>query len=394
MLPAVQVKNITKTYRLYEKPVHRLLEAVTRRPWHQQVTSLEPLSFDLPPGGTLGIIGENGAGKSTLLKILAGTLTPTTGRIHISGRVSALLELGAGFHSEFTGRQNIYLNAALHGLSNTEISEKEKSIIDFADIKGFIDRPIKTYSSGMTIRLAFSIATSINPDILIIDEALSVGDQRFQQKCVDRMSEFQKAGKTLVVCSHSMYMINTLCRDAIWLDNGALKEQGGASEVISAYLAAQEAKQETDLEQKNAEKPTGDLPDVTVESVQICDRAGTTLDQIQQFDDMVVKIRLKRHIKTGFEGHVALVLKDSSNTVVFGTLTDDQCKDGISFAPQQTVELVLPELPLQKGTYKAAALVTDVHRLRLVHQNESAPCLVHSNHPEYGILWMAHEWKI
>ncbi len=394
MLPAVHVKNITKTYRLYQKPVHRLLEAVTRRPRHQQVTSLEALSFDLPPGGTLGIIGENGAGKSTLLKILAGTLTPTTGRINLTGRVSALLELGAGFHPEFTGRENIYLNASLHGLNNAEIREKEQSIIDFADIKGFIDRPIKTYSSGMNIRLAFSIATSIDPDILIIDEALSVGDQRFQQKCVERMTGFRKAGKTLVVCSHSMYMINALCRDALWLENGALKEHGTTSRVISAYMAAQEAKQEKEVAQEDADAPGADMPEVTVESVQICNQDGSMCEQIQQFEDMVVKIRLKRHTDAGFQGHVALVLEDSNNAVVFGTLTRDQHGEAIAFAPRQTIELLLPALPLQKGTYTARALVSDMHGLRLVHQSGSGPCLVQSRHPEYGIVWMAHEWKI
>ena len=173
---AIVAQKLTKHYQVYRRPFDRLKQAVLRRPCHDLVEALSDVSFEVPVGGTLGIIGENGAGKSTLLKILAGTVRPTSGRFEERGRIAALLELGSGFHPEFSGRQNIYLNAALLGLKEKEIKGREASIIAFSELKDAIDRPVKTYSSGMYVRLAFSIATSVDPDILIIDEALSVGD--------------------------------------------------------------------------------------------------------------------------------------------------------------------------------------------------------------------------
>ena len=194
-MDAIEVENLTKQYRVYLKPFDRLKEALIRRPCHELVEALGDVSFRVTPGDTLGVIGENGAGKSTLLKILAGTVRPTSGNVAKQGRIAALLELGSGFHPEFSGRQNIYLNAALLGLGEKEIKEREESIIEFSELGDVIDRPVKTYSSGMYVRLGFSIATSVDPDVLIIDEALSVGDQRFLKKCVDRMMGFKKREK-------------------------------------------------------------------------------------------------------------------------------------------------------------------------------------------------------
>ncbi len=394
MLSPISVYNVSKTYRMYQKPIHRLLEALTRKPRHHAFECLQNLSFELPQGGTLGIIGENGAGKSTLLKILAGTLTPSTGRVQINGRVAALLELGTGFHQEFTGRQNIFLNASLQGLTDAEIQEKEPAIIDFADLGDFIDRPIKTYSSGMTVRLAFSIATSIDPDILIIDEALSVGDQRFQQKCVERMTGFRKAGKTLIVCSHSMYMINELCKEAIWLEHGAVQARGQAGRVISAYMASQESRTAA---ARTAEAPVvtehANAPEVVVETVQILNQQYCLIEHIRQFETMVIRIKIKPCNASDFYGHVAVVLEDEKETAIFGALTRDQNATAISFKAEQTLDLILPALPLQKGAYRARVMISDEHALRLIHQNASAPCLVQSDHPEYGIVWMAHRWE-
>ena len=232
---SIKVNDLGKRYKLYAKPSDRLMEILFRSSRHKAFMSLEQVSFEVSKGESLGIIGDNGAGKSTLLKILAGTLSPSAGTVSIQGRVAALLELGAGFHQEFTGRQNIYLNAALLGLSETEIGNREQEILDFAELGQFIDQPIKTYSSGMVVRLAFSIATSVDPDILVIDEALSVGDQYFQKKSLDRMLRFKECGKTIVFCSHSMYTVNLLCNRAIWLEQGQLREQGLSTEVTANY---------------------------------------------------------------------------------------------------------------------------------------------------------------
>ncbi len=191
--PRIIVENINKDFKIYTRPQDRLAEILLRRPRHKLYHVLRDISFAVPDGKSIGIIGDNGAGKSTLLKLLVGTLQPTSGSIQTHGQVAALLELGAGFHPEFTGRRNIYLNASLLGVPDDDIAELERGIIEFSELGDFIDRPVKTYSSGMYVRLAFSIATMVRPDILVIDEALSVGDLAFQKKCVQRMNEFRRA---------------------------------------------------------------------------------------------------------------------------------------------------------------------------------------------------------
>src|SRR6266496_3799927 len=204
--------------------------------------ALDEVSFDVAAGESLGVIGENGAGKSTLLKIVAGVITPTRGQVEVRGRVGALLELGSGFHPEYSGLDNIDLAAALLGLSPDEIAAKRDEIVDFADIGDHIRDPIKHYSSGMVVRLGFAVATALTPDILITDEVLAVGDESFQKKCVAWMERFLDDGGTLLLCSHSMYHVQKLCRSALWLKDGRVERYGAAAEVSQAYLAYHEEK--------------------------------------------------------------------------------------------------------------------------------------------------------
>ena len=232
---SIQVENLHKDFKIYEQPKDRLTELLFRKPKHKIYHVLSDISFQLENGSSLGIIGDNGAGKSTLLKLLVGTLEPTSGHISVAGQVAALLELGAGFHPEFTGRKNIYLNASLLGVPDDNIPELENDIIEFSELDYFIDRPVKTYSSGMFVRLAFSIATMVRPDIMVIDEALSVGDMAFQKKCVARMNQFRQEQKTMVFCSHSMYHIQQLCDTAIWIDKGRIREAGPSEQIVAHY---------------------------------------------------------------------------------------------------------------------------------------------------------------
>jgi ABC-type polysaccharide/polyol phosphate transport system ATPase subunit len=232
---AVQTDGLTKIYRLYERPADRLLEAVTRRPRHREHQALRDVSLRLPAGRSLGLIGENGAGKSTLLKILAGITAPTSGSFSVRGKIASILELGSAFHPEFTGRSNIALNAALLGLGAAEVRERMPAIIDFSELGEFIDHPVKTYSTGMVMRLGFSIATQVDPEVLIIDEALSVGDGYFQKKCMDRLLELVGRGKTLIFCSHAMYYISAFCEQALWLRRGRTEAYGPALDVVRAY---------------------------------------------------------------------------------------------------------------------------------------------------------------
>lgn len=234
-MPRISVANLNKEFKIYARPQDRLTEILLRRKKHQVYHVLSDISFALPDGKSLGIIGDNGAGKTTLLKLLVGTLQPTSGDISIRGQVAALLELGAGFHPEFSGRKNIFLNASLLGVPDDDIAQLENDIIEFSELDYFIDRPVKTYSSGMYVRLAFSIATMVRPDILVIDEALSVGDMAFQKKCVQRMNQFRQEQKTMVFCSHSMFHVQELCDIAIWLDKGRIREIGDSDKVVGHY---------------------------------------------------------------------------------------------------------------------------------------------------------------
>jgi len=390
---AVEVKNISKIYRLYAKPVDRLKEVITRRPYHKSFIALENISFSLPLGETLGIIGENGAGKSTLLKILAGTLTPTSGDVIKQGRVAALLELGAGFHPEFTGRQNIYLNASLMGLSETEIREREHDIIEFSELGNFIDQPVKTYSSGMHVRLAFSIATTVDPDILIIDEALSVGDQHFQKKCVDRIISFHK-NKTIIFCSHSMYLVEELCHQAIWLANGRMKSYGTTSDVIGAYLAYLENMGSSAIEKE--EQPSTDssaLPEVLIEYVHILDSRGEILEHVKKSQDVVIQVKTRR-IGPPIKGHIGIGLMRADGQLIFGTSTKQDGLKPILFTGEQVTELVIPSLPLLYGTYQVKTAIADQHTLRCFCEHISDEISISCERPELGMFWMEHNWRI
>ena len=231
----LEVAQLGKEYRLYDSPRQRLKALVTGRDTHHSHWALRNVSFALRRGQCLGVIGDNGAGKSSLLKLLAGTLQPSTGTVRRSGRVTAILELGAGFHPDFTGRQNLYFGGSLIGISAAEMAQLEPEIIAFSELGEAMDRPVKTYSSGMTVRLAFALVTAVEPQLLIIDEALAVGDQHFQKKCIERIMAFRSNGCTILFCSHSQYHIRHLCDVALWLKEGQVVQFGGTEQVIAAY---------------------------------------------------------------------------------------------------------------------------------------------------------------
>jgi lipopolysaccharide transport system ATP-binding protein len=236
---AICVENVGKCYQIYAQPRDRLKQFLMGR-WRRYFTdfwALKDVSLNVGHGEVLGIIGRNGSGKSTLLQLIAGTLAPTTGVLSHSGRVAALLELGSGFNPEFSGRENVFMSAAIMGLTQREIAERFDEIVDFSGISPFIDQPVKTYSSGMMLRLAFSVATNLDPDILIIDEALSVGDGEFARKSFDRIMSFKAAGKTILFCSHALYQVDALCDRVLWLSEGQARMLGQPKSVIASYDA-------------------------------------------------------------------------------------------------------------------------------------------------------------
>jgi len=235
--PAVILDKVQKVYRLYETPIHRLKQALWRgrRNYFRDFTALSDITLRVKTGTTLGIIGLNGSGKSTLLQIIAGVLQPTVGAVRVKGRLTALLELGAGFNSEYTGRENVLVNGAILGLMRYDVDRLIPQIMDFAGIGEFFDQPLKTYSSGMIVRLAFAVATSVNPEVLLIDEALAVGDAPFQMKCFQRFREFQDAGKTIIFVSHDIGAVQQLCDQGLLLDHGRIMAFGDPKEVSQEY---------------------------------------------------------------------------------------------------------------------------------------------------------------
>lgn len=234
---AISVNDVSKMYKLYDNPMDRLKESLglSRKKKYKEHYALNHVSFQVHKGETVGIIGTNGSGKSTILKIITGVLSPTGGEVSVNGRISALLELGAGFNGEYSGLENVYLNGSMIGFSREEIDAKLQSILDFADIGEFIHQPVKTYSSGMFVRLAFAVAINIDPEILIVDEALSVGDVFFQAKCYRKFEEFKKMGKTILFVSHDLSSIGKYCDRVVLLNKGEKLAEGGAKEMVNLY---------------------------------------------------------------------------------------------------------------------------------------------------------------
>ncbi len=270
---AIQVKGVSKCFEMYEKPHHRLQQMLCmgRRRFYKEFWALKDIGFEVKRGEAVGIIGRNGAGKSTLLQIITGTLEATTGTVEFKGRVAALLELGSGFNPEFTGRENVYMNGAILGLSRKQIEEKYQEIIDFADIGDFIHQPVKTYSSGMKVRLAFAVQVVIEPEILIVDEALAVGDMFFQQKCYHSLKKLQEKGMTLLFVSHSLSTVRSLCERAVYLEKGKVVAVGSAGDVCDQYWndsttkgarAKKEAVQKSLSVQKTAKAVMKPLPSI------------------------------------------------------------------------------------------------------------------------------------
>ena len=234
---AIKVNHLTKVYKLYDNPIDRLKESLhpLKKQYHKEFYALNDISFEIKKGETVGIIGKNGAGKSTLLKIITGVLTPTSGSVHVNGRIASLLELGAGFNPEYTGVENIYFQGSLMGYTREEVAEKVDEIIAFADIGDFVYQPVKMYSSGMYARLAFAVAINVDPDILIVDEALSVGDMAFQEKCILKMKSMINSQRSILFVSHSLPSIRNFCNNAIWIKDGKIVMQNESHIVCEAY---------------------------------------------------------------------------------------------------------------------------------------------------------------
>ena len=399
----IAVNNLYKDFKIYDKPQDRLVEIILRNPRHQVYHVLSDISFALADGKSLGIIGDNGAGKSTLLKLLVGILQPTSGSIRLKGQVAALLELGAGFHPEFTGRRNIYLNAALLGVPDENIPDIENDIIEFSELDYFIDRPVKTYSSGMFVRLAFSIATMVRPDILVIDEALSVGDMAFQKKCVQRMNEFREQQKTMVFCSHSMFHVQELCDTAIWLDKGKIQEIGDSDKVVGHYEDYCNSKKvyhsiREDMPHENNTGSSNEEPkvqDCKINSLTASSPEGIELTSLTPLDDVVLQMEVEV-LADGIEGNFGFAFMKSAEEPVASFLTTDINhieKGPFHKGDKFTVSLTVKNLAMRVGDFYVLGGLADKSGL-LWYETKFSQLLHIDANKGVGPLLMQSEWKV
>src|SRR6476469_9656971 len=259
MTPAIELANVSKVYRRYGgRQFSTLKSALLQRSILRDLQpsevfpALTDVSFTVPRGAAYGIIGRNGSGKSTALKLVAGITKPTTGSVRVDGRVSALIELGAGFHPEISGRENVYINGIMLGLTKREIQARFDEIVDFAELREFIDAPVKTYSSGMYMRLGFAVAIHVDPDVLLVDEVLAVGDEGFTHKCLDKFAEFKRRGKTILLVTHALGLVERFCDEALWLDAGRIKGSGDPKRIVGAYITDVEQREEQELAASDA----------------------------------------------------------------------------------------------------------------------------------------------
>ncbi|MCA8943106.1 MAG: ATP-binding cassette domain-containing protein [Planctomycetes bacterium] len=399
---AIEVRNLSKTYRIYANPWHRLTEKL---PWcnphpYKEVRALQNVNLDIPHGTCVGLVGPNGAGKSTLLKILTGTTYPTGGSYTISGRVASLLELGAGFNQYFSGRENIYMNAALLGLTHAEAKSKYEQILDFSELYDFIDAPIRTYSSGMVCRLGFSVAVATDPEVLIIDEILAVGDMSFRRKCADKIIEFKKSGKTLFFCSHSLYDVRQLCDTAMWIDHGEVKMFGDSVEVTNEYATYCAKHVDKDDASPWDSENGGPVPEPfvgeqmpeIVSSHLIDPKTRERRNVFAPGDDVGVEIHVKNgKVRERLNLAVGALRTDGTLCVATTTEFDNVLID----AEEAIVTLVMPSIKLLSGEFVVPVWLLDEKGVHRFHERPTEDNLIIQNrNKELGLFLVEREWSI
>lgn len=427
----ISLEGVGKTYKRFAKPSDRFWQAVwpsafrsegqTAAAEANEFVALAPLNLQVQRGEALGLIGRNGAGKSTLLQMVCGTLNPSSGSVVVNGKIGALLELGAGFNPEFTGRENVFLAAAVMGFSGAETDALYESIVEFSGIREFIDQPVKTYSSGMYVRLAFSIATSANPDILVIDEALSVGDGAFAKKSFERIMQLKAQGTTVLFCSHSMYQVESFCDRALWLDHGQVQMQGPASKVVVAYADS--------LREESKSSSSATLASVRTSGS--LGGASTTLDGIDTSDvstaasaaalgvARITNIEVSVDGQTGRELEAVSLQSNVSIRVQFESdpalpcptfATGFALPDGQIFTSAYTLfdgiaierdaqgrgqaTVVFEKLPLMKGRFSIGAYLFDERALHVYDVVlQAATVVVTQAGVHQGFVQLPHRWK-
>lgn len=389
----IDARALSKRYPLYSRPSDRLKQLLRGRsqPHEQAFQALQDVNLQVYRGEVVGLVGRNGAGKSTLLQLLCGTLAPSSGCLQVHGRVAALLELGAGFNPDFTGIENVFMNGAILGMKRQEIEQQLDEIVAFADIGDFIHKPVKTYSSGMYVRLAFAVATSTDPDILIIDEALSVGDGAFARKSFDRIMGLKEAGKTIFFCSHSMYQVEALCARAIWMEKGRVKMDGNAADVTSAYAASLNATT-TQVQDRHviASSGTGRI----VRALARTQAAeGSEVDVVSGQSDLMIDIFFEIDPNLPTPG-VAIGISDANATTITSAISvNDGVPMQMDAEGKGKATVVFERFSLLKGSYWVTCFLTSEDGLHPYDQ--VLHCLrinVRQEGTEQGFVSLPHQW--
>jgi lipopolysaccharide transport system ATP-binding protein len=393
---ALAVSGLGKAYAGAESPLTRLRSLFYGPLRTNDQWALSDISFSLGRGQCLGVVGDNGAGKSTLLKLIAGALQPTTGTVVRNGWLTAILELGAGFHPDFTGRQNLYFGGSLIGIDEAAMRELEPSIVDFAELHEAMDRPLKTYSSGMTVRLAFALVTAREPDVLIIDEALAVGDQHFQRKCVERIEAFRQNGSTILFCSHSLYHVRRLCDVSLWLDQGRVRALGDTETVLTGYeshVRILNAKADPLAPASVPDQhvpPPGEIAKILQVNV-----SGLGEGSPPRLDSPDLEVTVTAYVPDGAQPHIAVMLERSDRICVtaVGTHGDNRIPTSMGDGLWQAT-VTFPGLPLYSGEYIISAYLFD--ELGTLVYEQWLDCqrfMVVYPTLEVGLVRLRHEWS-
>lgn len=413
-MSAIALHGVGKTYAQYARPADRLLEVLTGRQRHREFVALHPVDLTLPRGEVLGLIGMNGAGKSTLLKLIAGTILPSAGQVQIHGRISALLELGAGFHPEMSGRENVYLSGAVQGLSTAQLDALYDEIVEFSGLGEFMAQPVKTYSSGMFVRLAFAVATCVQPDILIVDEALSVGDGAFALKSFKRIMGFKESGGTILFCSHSLYQIEAICSRAIWVHHGRIVLDGDPASVTMAYseflasglmpgespkLAAPEAADLDDGEGADAPAPTAlekvQPGQARLNNIRVSagDSSGKEVALESGKDDLVVSVCFVSDPALHAPSLAVTLVRADSSIVASASSANDSFTSVRESDGSGVVTLTFTRLPLLKGEYWVTVFLACERAVHVYdHAEMVAKIKVSQQGLEQGIVHLPHTW--
>ena len=402
-MSVIEVKGACKTYALYQHGIDRLIEFALGTCRHKQFTALRPLDLTVDYGEVLGIVGMNGAGKSTLLKLLAGTLAPSSGSVHVAGLVAALLELGAGFHPELTGRDNVYLYASVLGLKQEAIERLYPEIVRFSGLEAFMNQPVKTYSSGMFVRLAFAVATSVEPDVLIVDEALSVGDGAFARRSFERIMGFRQAGKTIIFCSHSLYQIEAICTRALWLHQGEVVLDASPAEVTAAYSRFLQqgerpiASAESDKAERSADSAVAPSGHARILAIKVWSNAEASrqLDLRSGIDDLDIEVTFLSdpNLPTPTVG-IALAGADG-HPVCSALSLQDHIDIPRDESGKSIVKLCFNKLPLLKGIYTVQVYLACENAIHAYDQVlEAAEVRMTQNGLEQGVVSLPRKWHV